>query len=131
MKYATAILNIKPAEFWELTLAEFNVAMESYEWTAYQERKINAAHALWTITQHAKADEMPPIEDLVGPAPGEEKEEKEKEVTTQDDLEDMMKRMGKRSEEHTSELQSRFDLVCRLLLEKKKYKVTKEQIHLL
>src|SRR5437868_8573719 len=27
---------------------------------------------------------------------------------------------GDRSEEHTSELQSRFDLVCRLLLEKKK-----------
>src|SRR5699024_12738312 len=27
---------------------------------------------------------------------------------------------NKRSEEHTSELQSRFDLVCRLLLEKKK-----------
>src|SRR5699024_12698073 len=26
-----------------------------------------------------------------------------------------------RSEEHTSELQSRFDLVCRLLLEKKQY----------
>src|SRR5438067_3950407 len=29
---------------------------------------------------------------------------------------------GLRSEEHTSELQSRFDLVCRLLLEKKKDK---------
>src|SRR5438067_6449545 len=29
-----------------------------------------------------------------------------------------------RSEEHTSELQSRFDLVCRLLLEKKKKKHT-------
>src|SRR5438067_6896981 len=29
-----------------------------------------------------------------------------------------------RSEEHTSELQSRFDLVCRLLLEKKKQGVT-------
>src|SRR5437868_7983599 len=29
-----------------------------------------------------------------------------------------------RSEEHTSELQSRFDLVCRLLLEKKKQKNT-------
>src|SRR5699024_11628564 len=29
---------------------------------------------------------------------------------------------GERSEEHTSELQSRFDLVCRLLLEKKKIK---------
>src|SRR6266536_3558911 len=27
---------------------------------------------------------------------------------------------GRRSEEHTSELQSRVDLVCRLLLEKKK-----------
>src|SRR2546428_5342169 len=31
----------------------------------------------------------------------------------------------KRSEEHTSELQSRSDLVCRLLLEKKKYKYTR------
>src|SRR5207249_8747098 len=29
---------------------------------------------------------------------------------------------SRRSEEHTSELQSRFDLVCRLLLEKKKNK---------
>src|SRR5438067_6341983 len=29
-------------------------------------------------------------------------------------------RRFRRSEEHTSELQSRFDLVCRLLLEKKK-----------
>src|SRR5207249_9723955 len=29
---------------------------------------------------------------------------------------------ARRSEEHTSELQSRFDLVCRLLLEKKKKK---------
>src|SRR5699024_11737235 len=32
-----------------------------------------------------------------------------------------------RSEEHTSELQSRFDLVCRLLLEKKK----KQLIHIM
>src|SRR5699024_11265543 len=32
-----------------------------------------------------------------------------------------------RSEEHTSELQSRFDLVCRLLLEKKK----KEQVNII
>src|SRR5699024_11525102 len=31
---------------------------------------------------------------------------------------------GFRSEEHTSELQSRFDLVCRLLLEKKNKKIT-------
>src|SRR5437868_14742713 len=32
------------------------------------------------------------------------------------------RRPARRSEEHTSELQSRFDLVCRLLLEKKKKK---------
>src|SRR5437868_10145165 len=30
------------------------------------------------------------------------------------------RKQKRRSEEHTSELQSRFDLVCRLLLEKKK-----------
>src|SRR2546428_8494968 len=36
-----------------------------------------------------------------------------------------------RSEEHTSELQSRSDLVCRLLLEKKKTITTLRQIHLL
>src|SRR5207249_7430422 len=34
---------------------------------------------------------------------------------------------GSRSEEHTSELQSRFDLVCRLLLEKKKTKKTQKK----
>src|SRR5690349_24011742 len=33
--------------------------------------------------------------------------------------------VGDRSEEHTSELQSRRDLVCRLLLEKKKLRGTK------
>src|SRR5699024_11819397 len=32
----------------------------------------------------------------------------------------MIRYFANRSEEHTSELQSRFDLVCRLLLEKKK-----------
>src|SRR5437868_11032186 len=35
-------------------------------------------------------------------------------------LRDAVMEIGRRSEEHTSELQSRFDLVCRLLLEKKK-----------
>ena len=34
---------------------------------------------------------------------------------------------GIRSEEHTSELQSRSDLVCRLLLEKKKQKKKKKK----
>src|SRR2546421_3974489 len=36
----------------------------------------------------------------------------------------------KRSEEHTSELQSRSDLVCRLLLEKKKIRGVAKCIHL-
>src|SRR3989449_4809464 len=35
---------------------------------------------------------------------------------------------GHRSEEHTSELQSRLHLVCRLLLEKKKKKTRTQQI---
>src|SRR5256884_6506637 len=35
---------------------------------------------------------------------------------------------GKRSEEHTSELQSRLHLVCRLLLEKKKNKEKSRQL---
>src|SRR2546421_2932047 len=35
---------------------------------------------------------------------------------------------GLRSEEHTSELQSRSDLVCRLLLEKKKKKTKKQRL---
>src|SRR5437868_9693668 len=38
---------------------------------------------------------------------------------------------GDRSEEHTSELQSRFDLVCRLLLEKKKKQKNLYQINCL
>src|SRR2546428_2382114 len=36
---------------------------------------------------------------------------------------------GNRSEEHTSELQSRSDLVCRLLLEKKKRKLQTTHTH--
>src|SRR5699024_12219778 len=38
-------------------------------------------------------------------------------TVTEDEILDALKEL--RSEEHTSELQSRFDLVCRLLLEKK------------
>src|SRR5699024_12649731 len=39
------------------------------------------------------------------------------------DITEMWNVVDHRSEEHTSELQSRFDLVCRLLLEKKKNQV--------
>src|SRR5690625_7065275 len=38
----------------------------------------------------------------------------------------MIGNLDRRSEEHTSELQSRGHLVCRLLLEKKKYSYHKE-----
>src|SRR2546422_5296657 len=38
-------------------------------------------------------------------------------------LTDQIRRAALRSEEHTSELQSRLHLVCRLLLEKKKKKI--------
>src|SRR5699024_5936330 len=38
-------------------------------------------------------------------------------------LESKVREWAKRSEEHTSELQSRFDLVCRLLLEKKNKRI--------
>src|SRR5204863_649337 len=43
---------------------------------------------------------------------------------------DRHRRDGIRSEEHTSELQSRRDLVCRLLLEKKKNKQLVHRQHL-
>src|SRR5438067_8828726 len=39
----------------------------------------------------------------------------------------LLRRGHVRSEEHTSELQSRFDLVCRLLLEKKKDKSSSDE----
>src|SRR5947207_7914092 len=37
----------------------------------------------------------------------------------------LLEEPGRRSEEHTSELQSHSDLVCRLLLEKKKIQINK------
>src|SRR5699024_12085181 len=54
--------------------------------------------------------------------PVEEPESEDDESTTSDDdeiIEEEQTEQENRSEEHTSELQSRFDLVCRLLLEKK------------
>lgn len=74
-------------------MAEFNVAMEAYELRVYRQRELNAEHALWMLSPHVK--ELPPVKDLVGLAPGEVEEKEEKKVTTQDDLEEMMKRMGK------------------------------------
>src|SRR2546422_6071795 len=45
-----------------------------------------------------------------------------------DELDELRVRIGRRSEEHTSELQSRLHLVCRLLLEKKKKDTRKKEI---
>src|SRR2546422_8463872 len=42
---------------------------------------------------------------------------------------DIRSTSGKRSEEHTSELQSRLHLVCRLLLEKKKNNLESRRTH--
>src|SRR3712207_7591169 len=50
--------------------------------------------------------------------------ELEEELLGRQDLEGLDPRSFRRSEEHTSELQSRQYLVCRLLLEKKKKKLT-------
>src|SRR2546430_11765102 len=47
-----------------------------------------------------------------------------KEIELKDKFENMGAQMVKRSEEHTSELQSQSNLVCRLLLEKKKQQST-------
>src|SRR5699024_11581097 len=44
------------------------------------------------------------------------------------DSKDRMEHLTIRSEEHTSELQSRFDLVCRLLLEKKKNRKVRKNV---
>src|SRR5699024_89680 len=46
--------------------------------------------------------------------------ERQKRAPIYEALEKFRRQRVVRSEEHTSELQSRFDLVCRLLLEKKK-----------
>src|SRR2546422_4256023 len=43
----------------------------------------------------------------------------------------VMMLVRKRSEEHTSELQSRLHLVCRLLLEKKKKKIKKTMLNII
>src|SRR5687768_18227992 len=51
-------------------------------------------------------------------------------ATGEDQVAGRGRRDGDRSEEHTSELQSRLHLVCRLLLEKKKKKNQRETMRL-
>lgn len=94
MKYAIAISNVKPWEFWELTLAEFNVMMDAYTWSEYQERMKQAQHAQWSMMPHVKSKNIPSIEKMIGEHPDKKKEE-DKPVTTQDDMAEMKARMGK------------------------------------
>ena len=67
-------------------------------------------------------------DNLPDPIPAVESEIDESEATNDTPVEaltDKNRNDGFRSEEHTSELQSRRNLVCRLLLEKKKKITTK------
>src|SRR2546427_962475 len=61
------------------------------------------------------------------PTPDEEKKQKDKDDAQVIDKNFKFSRISviDRSEEHTSELQSQSNLVCRLLLEKKKTQITK------
>ncbi|WP_020007410.1 hypothetical protein [Salinicoccus albus] len=95
MKYAVAIGNIKPAEFWELTLAEFNVMMDAYIWNDYQDRAKLAQHAQWEMSSHRKSKQIPSIEKMIGKSPeAQEQEKEEKVVTTKEDIDEMKRSMG-------------------------------------
>src|SRR5690606_41390406 len=71
---------------------------------------LHDALPIWTV--HTKGGEMKPSEAV--------KEFHEAFEVERGDTEENRKLQETRSEEHTSELQSRENLVCRLLLEKKK-----------
>ncbi|QQK75097.1 hypothetical protein HUG15_05750 [Salicibibacter cibarius] len=89
---------MRPWEFWELTLAEFNVMIDSYLWLDYQENAKLAKHARWVMSAHVKENKIPAIEKMIGKPPKTEadkkKEKEEKPVTAKQDLEDMKKNMG-------------------------------------
>src|SRR2546429_1625508 len=58
---------------------------------------------------------------------GRDRECRAKQVSENRCKDDHCQGMAARSEEHTSELQSRLHLVCRLLLEKKKHAASRER----
>ncbi|WP_226894839.1 phage tail assembly chaperone [Oceanobacillus oncorhynchi] len=95
MKYAVGAFGYTPNDFWEMTLAEFNVMMDGYIWRNYQERVKMAEHARWILSPQVKQNKMPDIEKMVGEPPGEkEKRKKERELTTKNDLEEIKNNMG-------------------------------------
>src|SRR5207249_11070068 len=80
-----------------------------------------------SIGVHTAQQDSTPMILFIGQVPG---EFADRECFQEVDYRQMFGPMSKwvaqieRSEEHTSELQSRFDLVCRLLLEKKKRRIS-------
>src|SRR3712207_7479705 len=59
-----------------------------------------------------------------------EMDKTQREYVLRQQLKAIQEELGERSEEHTSELQSRQYLVCRLLLEKKKRRTETQSSHL-
>src|SRR5207249_1978007 len=101
-------------------------------------RRLRAAAQLARLRDHAVglARELPPVgpgqHDLGATAPARkavEREVLEAQALGLAHASRSAKSRERRSEEHTSELQSRFDLVCRLLLEKKKPIATHTLLH--
>src|SRR5437773_3386832 len=68
----------------------------------------------------AIAQHLPKIEDMAGQIAFLDKDTRPDSIQQLFLLDDVPRPLDQRSEEHTSELQSHHDLVCRLLLEKKK-----------
>src|SRR5699024_11356334 len=89
---------------------EFGQAVKDYN--AKQKRKDRKIEDYYSKVKHSK-NQRTQIEFIV-------------QVGNVDDYKNDKNRITSRSEEHTSELQSRFDLVCRLLLEKKKHTTSHE-----
>src|SRR5699024_2367386 len=82
----------------------------------YTISKSNEQNKLWAGMAKETAHQIgTPLSSLVGWT-----ELLKTEQVNPDYVSEMERDVDRRSEEHTSELQSRFDLVCRLLLEKKK-----------
>src|SRR3712207_9290063 len=81
-----------------------------------------ATTEIYTLSLH---DALPIFGDLLEEVDVRVEEERQArgEVVDVEPARDLLLDVGERSEEHTSELQSRQYLVCRLLLEKKKKKI--------
>src|SRR5437868_10012033 len=79
--------------------------------------RVEAIHLVDRLSPHDGPPARALLEEIVEPSDARDVDEHAVDGRA---LIDRHPRLRDRSEEHTSELQSRFDLVCRLLLEKKK-----------